>query len=132
MFDIKENKIWANSSRILMYALVVYIFIILGRAIYVNWTLKKQIDQIKLEISSITQKNNNFENLILYYQSNSFKELEAREKLGLQKPGEKVVLVPIKKYNDNLSQVEDEVKSLSEKPVTKMPNWRAWWMYIFS
>jgi predicted nucleic acid-binding Zn-ribbon protein len=108
-----------------------YIFYILCHAVYLNWTLKREIDHLKADIVSIEQKNQNLENLIVYYKSSSFKELEAREKLGLKKVGEKVVSVPVRKYENSISQEEERLNSLSQKTVKKVPNYRAWSAFIF-
>ena len=116
---------------ILIYLLAIYIFIILGRAIWANWNLKKEIDQIKQENIALEEKNHNLQNLIVYYQSDSFKELEARDKLGLKAPDEKVVIVPITKISSDDSS--GAVPSADQKQnLDHGSNWQAWWAYIFS
>ena len=131
MTEERKTKIWAYLSKLLTYGLIIYIFYLLGHSIWLNWTLKREIDQIKKDIVQIEEKNQNFENLILYYQSDSFKELEAREKLGLKKEDETVVSVPVKKYDSTISSEEEKINLLSKKPVVKIANWRAWWSYFF-
>jgi hypothetical protein len=126
-----QSKTWVYLSKVLSYALILYIFYILGHAIWLNWSLKKENDQLKKDIVAIQEKNQNLENLILYYKSDSFKELETREKLGLKKKDEKVVSVPVRKYNNDQSQAEATINSLNKKPVEKIANWRAWWAFLF-
>lgn len=126
-----QSKTWVYLSKVLSYALILYIFYILGHAIWLNWSLKKENDQLKKDIVAIQEKNQNLENLILYYKSDSFKELEVREKLGLKKKDEKVVSVPVRKFNSDQSQAEVTINSLNKKPVEKIANWRAWWAFIF-
>lgn len=126
-----KSKILVFLNKALIYAVILYIFYILGHAIWLNWALKKEIDGIKADIANIQEKNQNLENLIIYYQSDSFKELEAREKLGLKKIDEKVVIVPVRKYNPADSAEEDKISALIKKPVAKIANWRIWWAFLF-
>ena len=130
MLNFDKTKFLTFLKNISVYVVAVYVFIILGRSIWLNWSLKKQTDQIKIEISALEGQNKNLQNLIVYYRSDSFKELEAREKLGLKKPDEKVVSVPVKKYASTPTLPEELILT-SKKANKPIPNWRAWWLYIF-
>lgn len=118
-------------NKLFIYALIIYVFIILGRSVWANWQLKKQMDTIRTEISALQDQNKNLENLILYYQSDSFKEVEARAKLGLKKPGETAVAVPTKKYDNYQAEIEAEKQNIAPKSNNDAtPNWEAWWGYF--
>lgn len=128
--NLSEKPILKFLKSILIYLVAIYIFVILGRAIWMNWALKKEVDQIKKENIALQEKNHNLKNLITYYQSDSFKELEARDKLGLKKPDEKVILVPIKKISNN-DQILSNNQADQNRVDQGIPNWQAWWIYIF-
>ena len=134
-FNTGDNRYISFAKRAGIFLLTLYIFFILGQAVVTNWKLKKQIDQIKTDNANLLIKNHNLENLILYYQSDSFKELEARDKLGLKLPDEKVVMVPVQKYQNGAPQPTDETVAASIAGVkiksTHLANWQAWWSYIF-
>ena len=118
-------------NKILVYLLIGYTFFMVGRSVWLNWQLKKQTDTIEMEISKIQAQNKNLENLILYYKSDSFREVEARKKLGLKKPGEVAVAVPVKTPNNFQSEVQAQKEGVSEKPKeTKTPNYELWWQYF--
>ncbi|MEI6039863.1 MAG: septum formation initiator family protein [Candidatus Berkelbacteria bacterium] len=127
-FSKPESKFFGLSKQMIAYFLVLYIFFILGRAIYENFLLKKQIDTLKKSNIELEQKNKNFENLIIYYQSYSFQELEARDKLALKKPDEQVVLIPVRKIDT--SKISEE-QIITPKNQKKISNAQAWWSYIF-
>lgn len=132
MEKIAQHKLFLLLKKALIYAFIIYILVILGRLIWLNWAMKKEIDQIKQEIVLLNQQNHDLENLILYYQSDSFKELEARSKLGLQKPGEKVVSIPVRKFNDYEKETTNDREAISSSNKKETdPNWLAWWKYIF-
>jgi len=127
-----KSKLGSIFSKGLIYAAILYTFFMLGRAVWINFTLQKNIKIIEQEIAAIQQQNKNLENLILYYQSDSFREIEARQKLGLKKPGETVINVPVKKYDNYSSEVRAEEERLSDKPAeTKTSNAKLWWQYFF-
>lgn len=118
-------------SKILVYLLIGYTFFMVGRSVWENFQLKKQTDNIEQEISKIQAQNKNLENLILYYKSDSFREVEARKKLGLKKPGEVAVAVPAKSANNFQSEVQAQEEGVSEKPKEiKTPNYELWWQYF--
>jgi cell division protein DivIC len=104
----------------------------LGKAVWTNFQLKRERDTIEGQIVTLQGQNKNLANLILYYQSDSFREEEAREKLGLKKPGETMVQVPVKKSADFQSEIAAQTQSVSEKTIkVQEPNWQLWWQYFF-
>lgn len=120
-----------NGGRILLIFLVIYTFVLLGRSVLVNFKLQKQIKDIQGGILSVKDQNQNLQNLILYYQTDSFREVEARRKLGLKKPGEKVFIVAVQKFSDFNSDIKAQTESLTSKtPDTKQSNPRLWWQYL--
>lgn len=132
MFNIDKQQLKSLANKALIYALIIYVFVILGRAVWQNWQLKREIDAIKNQIAQLQDQNKNLENLILYYQSDSFKEMEARQKLGLKKPGETAVAVPTKKYENYQAETAREKENIAPKNQGEAtPNWQAWWGYFF-
>ena len=103
----------------------------LGRSIYLNYQLKKQAEEIKREIAKIEKQNKDFQNLILYYKSESFREVEARRKLDLKKLGETVVILPKKEARDFTGEIKADEVNVSAKSETKIePNYVLWWRYF--
>lgn len=130
LFD--RLKIGSFLNKLLLYLLIVYTFFMLGRSIWQNYQLKKQIEGIQREISQIKQRNQDLNNLIIYYQSPGFREVEARQKLGLKKPGEKVVMVAVKdtgNYQTEQEQEQENITATSKKNVIEA-NWQLWWRYF--
>lgn len=133
MFDSIEKRNYKDFlGKLFTYVLIIYIFFIMFRSVWVNWQLNQQINAIKKQIELTKEQNRNLENLIVYYQSDSFKEVEARRKLGLKKPGEKVIAVPAKTYANYKVESEAEKNRLSVgMGVDNLPNWKAWYQYLF-
>lgn len=124
-------KVKVLISKLLAYALIAYVFFILGRSVWANWYLKSQTEKIQAQIERRKQENNNLRNLILYYQSNSFKEVEARKKLGLKKQGEYVMAVPVKKIENFQEETNTQASRLaSREEQEKLPHYVLWWLYF--
>lgn len=76
--------------------------------------LKQQVEAYKRENQFLTQE-------LAYVQSDEFVERQARQKLGLVKSGEYIVIAPPQK-----------TKEQAASPLTSdKPNWRKWWELFF-
>ncbi len=111
---------------ILILALIGYVIFILYQAVYYNFKVNQKIRELKGEINTLDQEKSKLEALIAYYKTETFQELEARKKLGLRLPGEKVVKVEV---------IAEEAASPTSKPdavspQSNKPNWQLWLDYL--
>ena len=137
--DNRRKKLIDLSIKIGTYLFILYILFLLGRVLWINANLKNSIEKLHQQIAALEQQKKDMSNLILYYQSDAFKELEARKKLGLKKPGEKVVIIPASLAGGSTSptpanfieEVEKEKRGVAGKETTiEEPNWRLWWEFF--
>jgi cell division protein FtsB len=88
--------------------------------------VRQQIDEIRKEIENREQRIVHLRQLTEYLQTDAYLERAAREKLGYQKPGEQVVVVP--PGEKVLSEtIEQTVRQTVEPP--SVP--RQWWDLYF-
>lgn len=73
-----------------------YLAVMLGQTVKRNYDLGHQIDTLNKQIALLKEQNQQLQFNLTYYQTDSFAEREARAKLGLQKPGEGVIILPPK------------------------------------
>ena len=101
-------------------------WIIIGLGVFIAgrmgmnvWKLYKAGDKVEVarrELADAQAEQERLKTQLEYVQSDEFVEREAREKLGLGKPGETVVIVPTPgNIQDSGFKIQDE------------PNWRKWW-----
>ncbi len=81
--------------------------------------LNKTLEQTKLEQREL-------EVLIAYYKTTAFQELEARKKLGLKMPGEKVIKVDVPEEKKSEEDQNPAPKNAPEKS-----NPQLWFEYLF-
>ncbi len=117
-----EGKAKTILWTIITIGLIGYTVFILIKGVYRTYQYNQWIGEYATDIDRLEKENERMRNLILYYQTNSFKEVEARQKLGLKAPDEKVVAMP-----ENKDQQTQEAKPKS----TDMPNYIKWWRWIF-
>ncbi|MFH0912434.1 MAG: septum formation initiator family protein [Patescibacteria group bacterium] len=106
-----------------------YMFVATAEAMWQNYKINQEIFALKLEITQLEQENIDWKNLIAYLKTESFREKEARRKLGYKKPDETVVALP----QDNFAY--NNPGSVNNQPVEEQPskltNPQKWWDYIF-
>lgn len=76
---------------------------------------QKQLDDLKRENEALKKE-------LDFKSSDQFAEEEIRNKLGLAKPGETIVVLP---KNDGLQS------TVNSQPTTDLPNWQKWWNLFF-
>jgi len=107
---------------LLFIAVILYIFFLLGKSIWQHYQLNNQIKKIEDQIAQLEAKNWDLQEQIKYYQSDAYKEKEAREKLGYQKPGETVIALPPPPKKE---------ENKTSKTSFSQPNWQRWWNFFF-
>jgi cell division protein FtsB len=83
-----------NALNLVGAAVMVYLLVTLIQTIKQNYDLNAQSNQLKSEISLLKDQNDELSYNIQYYKTDSFKQREARSKLGLQLPDEHEVVLP--------------------------------------
>lgn len=73
--------------------LAIYLIFLVYQALSFNYQASNKIKDLKKEASYLDAKKSQLEDLIVYYRTDTFKELEARKKLGMKKPGENILIV---------------------------------------
>ena len=94
MNNHRPKQYFEKISKIAIYVVSIYLIFLLGRTFYHNFQLKRGIEKLEGQIVTLEEQKKDLANLNLYYQSDAFKELEARRKLNLKRVDEKVVILP--------------------------------------
>jgi len=114
--------------KIIIFAAVIYIIFSISKSIWKNWQITQEIKKTDELVTELTEKIATLKNQILYFQTETFKELEARKRLGLKKAEENVLLIPenvdtVKSNNSTDNEVQNKTKESSSNPIK-------WWQYI--
>lgn len=115
----------ANGRWVVVVGLVVLVGlgIALAREVVRRKQVRDEIAGVQSEIDSLSRRNEELQGLIGYFQSDAFKELEARKELNVQAPGEKVI------------EVQQPAAVVSSVPAPSSDDTRSnlgrWWDYLF-
>jgi cell division protein FtsB len=126
--DKKEKGIFGKLQvvPILIFLTLAYVAFLLYQAVSLNYQTNQKITSLKKEIKEVEQDRESLDALIAYYQTPAFQELEARKKLGMKMPGEKVVTVELTK-----TPVASKKQDPKEIETTGgVPNYQKWLDFI--
>lgn len=126
---IRLQNVLDFGQRFLWLTVLVYLAVTVGRAINKNYQSHRQARGIEQDIAQLNDQIRRQELLNIYYQSDTFKELEARRRLGLKRPGEKVVIVPARERSNGTRQ-NDEEPQLPPGPQLQESNPRKWLRFL--
>jgi len=108
-------------SRLFIFLLIGYLLFSVGQTMYQSWKVNQEVQDLKNTISELRKANQEYAEKLTYYQSPSYRERIARERFGLQKPGENVVVVV----------PEEKPKEEQSDTKIKKTSYQKWWDYFF-
>jgi hypothetical protein len=128
MNKLRDGQLAPFFVKIGSVLLVFYVLFLLGRSVWTNYDLRQSIKTLNSQIAMLQDQKKDLSNLNLYYSSASFKELEARRKLGYQKPDEKVVIIANTAGVNNFEQelTADRTQVAEKKATEATSNWLVW------
>lgn len=117
-----------HSKAFIFFLGIVFILslVALGRESYRYFRVSQEIKNLEKRIEELEANNEELTKMEEYFQSEEFLEREARLKLGLTKPGEKLIII---------KQLEEELEEEIEKEgaiAKEISNIQRWWEYFFN
>lgn len=128
------------TAKYLMRAGVVIIVALISWAVYVsskqfsrNQRIEDEVSALQAEADKIQRENETLTEKIRYFDSNDFREQEAKEKLGMKRAGEEVVVIKSwQKDDQETSSMNTRMTLSSEQVGDQSPNYEKWWRLFFS
>jgi cell division protein FtsB len=100
--------------------IIIYLGIQLGQTIKSNYDLGLQIQELKSQIGLLQSQKQQLNYNIQYYNTDTYRDRQARSTLGLQLPGENVIIIP----NDTPAPVATyNTSSKSTAPKSNLQQW---------
>ncbi|MBI4449897.1 septum formation initiator family protein [Candidatus Uhrbacteria bacterium] len=128
MIRRSPSRSWLTSKVALLVgcAVVVLVVVAIVRETQRRRSIRQEIRAIEDEIARIELQRERLTDLVEHAASPEFLEREARLRLGLQRPGETVLIVPDSAPGSAVAA--EASPSPAEEPPS---NLRKWWRYIF-
>ena len=105
----------------------IYIGFYLVTTVEHNYRLQQQISAEQQQITNLQTSNQTLKYQIEYYNTDDYKQEEARAKLGLQAPGEKVILLPQSSSSTTTTPTPTTTQS---KSTPKLSHWQQWVSFL--
>jgi cell division protein FtsB len=130
MSDSIFKKFYYSRWFIILCLLVVVFFVYASLRDYYNQDdLRDDIEKLGEQIESLKTEQSDLQDTLAYVQSDDFVEIEARTKLNLRKPGEKIIIVSDSAALTELNETDSPgIKSLLTPSES---NYQRWWQYFF-
>lgn len=109
-------------KKIAVFVVIIILLVLIKNTVFSLFTLLNNAgysQKLKNQLELETQKNKFLKERLSYVKTDDFTGQEAREKLGLTKPWEKIIILPKKEGKQDQAQAEDK------------PNWQKWWNLFF-
>lgn len=128
MIKLFQSKIVSTLGVVVLLAVSVS----LGKEVYRKYQIQKEINAMQEEIKKLEGDNTDLNKMIEYFKSDAFLESEARKKLNLQKPEEKVVIFTDKVEKQTVTTETNTTSQFSSSSEEVVPtNQQRWWKYFF-
>ncbi len=134
--DYRKHNKWPIIKIALVVVSFFLLFIVFGliREVYGRKQINSQVTELEQQIKDIKRRNGELSGLIDQWQSGDKFEQEARIKLGLQKPGEKVVLITSSYQESGSNELYQSTgdKITADRNDPFYINAQKWWLYFFA
>lgn len=120
------KKIFAGGRWVVLVGVVLLlgIGVALTRDVARKTRIRHEVTTLEQDINKLERRNEELAGLIDYFQSDEFEEREARSKLNVQLPGERVFEVEVPQQTTQ--QVPEQIAQ-----VLPDSNLQRWWLYLF-
>ena len=127
---VKQPKSSLIITKTMLWLLIGgYGLFLVAQSTYNNYTMNKEIDLQKSRIADLEHERKSRQLSLLYFKSNSYKEIEARRRLNLKGPDEHVFALPEATTEPVLAIATSGIKK-TETQATAAP-FVAWWQLFF-
>lgn len=114
------------------FVLLALISVALTKELMRKHQVNQEIELVKEEIERLERRNEELQALVEYLNTDSFKEIQARQSLNLQKEGETAVAItePVREPVIE-EQVIDKAEEAQKEALAGKSNIVKWWEYFF-
>jgi cell division protein FtsB len=126
-----QIRYWLRQSASVLWlaAAALYLSILAGRAVYHNYQSQQQTDSLQQQLIGAERERDRLKALIVYYNTDDYKEKELRRALLLKDPEETVYALPESWDEPSLDNQTPIIAAAIPKAST-VPIWRQWYEYV--
>lgn len=125
------KKYWLRVGIVFILCLVSWAVYISSKQIARNERIESEVDILRQQADKIRRENETLSEKVRYFSSNDFREQEAKEKLGMKRAGEEVIVIKSRKAEEVIEK--DDVFTMKPASYTPEsgPQYKKWWRLFF-
>ena len=130
-YEVKKSLVNKAKWPLFLMANVAVLFVVgmsTVRETYKGWTVDHEIRALEMKAQALEGRKMQLSELAAKMQESDYAEREARAKLNMQRPGEKVVILEGVAATHTTWQID--VVTAPPPPVIHMSNPERWWHYF--
>lgn len=125
------KKYWLRAGIVFILCLVSWAVYISSKQLARNERIESEVDILRQQADRIRRENETLSEKVRYFASNDFREQEAKEKLGMKKAGEEVIVIKSRKVED-APEKEDAFKMTPASYKQESDShYKKWWRLFF-
>lgn len=128
-----ERKKLVQAVALLICILVGWVIYVSSKQLQRNQRIEEEVAALATEADKIRRENDTLSEKISYFSSTDFREQEAKEKLGMKKVDESVVIIksrPESEMDTTISKSDE--RTFQKESLIEIPNYKKWWQIFFS
>ncbi|MBP7060457.1 MAG: septum formation initiator family protein [Candidatus Moranbacteria bacterium] len=124
------RKYWIRVGVVGLVGVVSWVVYISSKQLTRNERIANEVGMLQSEADKIRRENETLGEKITYFSSTGFREQEAKEKLGMKKEGEEVVVIKERpSTNEGVGAEMQQPLLRTEESI--LPNYVKWWRLFF-
>lgn len=134
LLALRKVGLWLRRSFSFLWLilLAVYLTVLASQSVIRNYQSQQETKGLQTKLDQTVQERKRMEALLVYYQTDEYRDLVLRQSLLLRKGTEKLYMLP---ESSGSKSVEDEVSlgtpaTPTTEPVSSQALWQQWLHYI--
>ena len=126
-----EKKQLIRGVMVLVCILMIWFIYVSWKQIERNRRIEAEVSTLQKEAEKIRRENETLSEKISYFSSADFREQEAKEKLGMKKTDETVVVIKPRPADEAVPTENQGEKRITSDSGADVPNYKKWWALFF-
>lgn len=134
IFDKFIKWLKHSFSYLWLVAFAIYLAFSAGQSVYKTYQANQETEALREKLSKTLLEKQRLDALLVYYQTDTFKEYEMRRAMLLKNPNEKVYALPEQSESGSIvdgvemALVQEQKKEVEDKK--QQANWRQWYEFV--
>ena len=126
------QKYWIRAGIVGIVFLISWVVYVSSKQLARNERIEHEVTLLQNEAEKIQRENETLSEKINYFSTTDFQEQEAKEKLGMKKEHEEVIVIKERPEEGNdLLAKKDQPQMTAVVRDENIPNYRKWWAFFF-